>query len=131
MYNKLVGIFSVMLFSSTALAQDAVEAIPTDLGEMIKVLAEAAKGGKWSIVVSVGIMLLVFLATKIKFIGDLLPSSWKPWIAVSAGVLSSIAATGFATGNWITAVLNGLVTGAAASGFWDLVGKKLLKKKDA
>jgi len=89
----------------------------------------AAKGGEWSLFVAALIMVLVFLLTKVKFIDNLLPSASKPWIAAVAGILAAVATTVITTGNWLTAVLAGFTTGAAASGLWELIGKRILKKK--
>ena len=58
------------------------------------------------------------------------PKAAKPWVAAVAGVLAAIATTVITTGDWLSAVLNGLVTGAAATGLWELIGKRFLKKKE-
>lgn len=117
-----------------AFAQDAAEAVPgdldtEDLNQFIQMMLTAAKGGEWSIFVAALIMVLVFLATKIKFIDNLLPAAAKPWVAAVAGVLAAVATTVITTGDWLKALLSGLVTGTAATGLWELVGKRLLKKK--
>ena len=114
---------------SLAFAQDEAAA-PDELGELIPALIAAAKGGEWSVFVALVIMVLVFLATKVQFIDNVLPKAAKPWVAVIAGVLSAIAATVYTTGDWVQAILGGLVTGAAASGLWELIGKKFLKKSE-
>lgn len=122
----LVSFFATLFVTGTAFAQKEVPA-NDDIGGLLKGLIEAVKGSEWSVVVSLGIMILVYLATKVKFVKDWLPKAAKPWVAAIAGVLGAVAMTALTTGNWLTAILNGLVTGAAASGFWELVGKKLLK----
>ena len=76
-------------------------------------------------------MVLVFLLTKVKFIDNLLPAKAKPWIAAVAGILAAVATTVITTGNWLTAVLAGLTTGAAATGLWELIGKRVLARKSA
>ena len=125
-----------LLVPVLAFAQDvgpALEPVPhlapaEDFGELLNMLIEAAKGGEWSIFVAALIMVLVFLATKIKFIDNLLPAKAKPWVAAVAGVLGAVATVAMTTGDWLQAVLSGLVTGAAASGLWELIGKRFLKK---
>lgn len=96
--------------------------------ELVPAIIEAAKGGQWSLFASMLIMLLVFLMTKVEFIAKALPDAAKPWVAAAAGVLAAVGATAATTGNWGQAIMSGLVTGAAASGLWELVGKKLLRK---
>lgn len=109
------------LFPVIAFAQD------DELGGLIKGAVDAAKGGDWALLVSMAIMILVFLATKVPLLSKLLPDPAKPWVAAGAGVLSAVVATAMTTGDWLQAVLHGFVTGAAASGLWELVGRKLLK----
>lgn len=122
-----------MTIPAMAFAQDAAEAAPDvsgeDLNQFITMMIEAAKGGEWSIFVAALIMVLVFLATKIKFVDNLLPAAAKPWVAAVAGVLAAVATTVITTGDWVKALLSGLVTGTAATGLWELIGKRLLKKK--
>lgn len=111
-------------------AEEAAEAVPPEeLGDLISQLIAAAQGGQWSVFVALLIMVLVFLATKIEFIDNLIPNNAKPWVATVAGVLAAIASAAFTSGNWLQAILGGLVTGAAASGLWELIGKKVFKKK--
>lgn len=129
---KKIGtsLFALAFFMTPVLAfaQDAEEAVPEGLGELISAMVAAAQGGQWSIFAALVIMILVYLATKIKFIDDLLPKAAKPWVAAIAGVLAAVGATAYATGDWLSAILGGLVTGAAASGLWELIGKQFLKK---
>jgi hypothetical protein len=121
----LVGL-AAFLVPSLAFAQDLD---PEDLGALIPAVVAAAKGGEWSVFAALVIMILVFLATKIPFVDNLLPKGAKPWVATIAGVLAAVAGTAFTTGDWMQAILGGLVTGAAASGLWELVGKHFMKSK--
>lgn len=125
-----------LLVPALAFAQDAApeaaEAPATeDLNELINLMISSAQGGEWSIFVAALIMVLVFLLTKIKFIDNLMPKAAKPWVAAVAGVLAAVATSVIATGDWLQAILSGLVTGAAATGLWELIGKRVLKKKEA
>jgi uncharacterized membrane protein len=118
-----------MLVPALAFAQDAAPAAPeADISEFVQMMITAAKGGEWSLFVAALIMVLVFLTTKVKFIDNLIPNKAKPWIAAVAGILAAVATTVITTGNWLTAVLAGLTTGAAATGLWELIGKRFLKK---
>lgn len=125
---------AAMLVPTLAFAQDAAEPAADvsmdELNQFIQMMITAAKGEEWSIFVAALIMVLVFLATKIKFVDNLLPKAARPWVAAVAGVLAAVATTVITTGDWLKAVLSGLVTGTAATGLWELVGKKLLKKKE-
>lgn len=127
LFTLVALLVPVLAFAQDA-APEATEAPTEDFGELLNMLIEAAKGGEWSIFVAALIMVLVFLATKIKFIDNLLPAKAKPWVAAVAGVLGAVATVAMTTGDWLQAVLSGLVTGAAASGLWELIGKRILKK---
>lgn len=127
LFTLVALLVPVLAFAQDA-APEATEVPAEDFGELLNVLIEAAKGGEWSIFVAALIMVLVFLATKIKFIDNLLPAKAKPWVAAVAGVLGAVATVAMTTGDWLQAVLSGLVTGAAASGLWELIGKRILKK---
>jgi len=124
--KKLYGMLltlAVLLVPTTAFAQ---EVDPNDLGELINVAITAAKGGDWSLLISVVLMFLVYLATKVSFIKNWLPKAARPWVVAISGVVLAIAVTASTTGDWLSAAFNGLVTGAAATGLWELVGKKFL-----
>lgn len=125
--NWLLGLF-VLFIPVLAFAQDG-EAVPEGLGELVSSLITAAQGGEWSVFVSLVIMVLVFFAQKVPFVRNLLPKAVKPWVAAIAGVLAAVAATAFTTGDWFQAILGGLVTGAAASGLWELIGKRFMGSK--
>jgi len=127
LFTLVALLVPVLAFAQTA-APDVTEEASKDFGELLNVMVNAAKGGEWSLFVAALIMVLVFLATKIKFIDNLLPTKAKPWVAAVAGVLGAIATVAMTTGDWLQAILSGLVTGAAASGLWELVGKHFLKK---
>jgi len=127
LFTLVALLVPVLAFAQDA-APEATEVPAEDFGELLNMMITAAKGGEWSLFVAALIMVLVFLATKIKFIDNLLPASAKPWVAAVAGVLGAVATVAMTTGDWLQAVLSGLVTGAAASGLWELIGKRFLKK---
>lgn len=127
LFTLVALLVPVLAFAQDA-APEATEAPTEDFGELLNMMIAAAKGGEWSLFVAALIMVLVFLATKIKFIDNLLPAKAKPWVAAVAGVLGAVATVAMTTGDWLQAVLSGLVTGAAASGLWELIGKRILKK---
>jgi hypothetical protein len=130
MLNKLSALFLslvVLAVPSLAFAQTAGAPPSDDLGGMVSLIVDAAKGGQWGVFASLAIMILVFLATKVPFVQDWLPSAARPWVAAGAGVLGAVAATVLTTGDWVQAILSGFLTGAAASGLWSLVGRHVLK----
>jgi uncharacterized membrane protein len=127
LFTLVALLVPVLAFAQDA-APEATEVPAEDFGELVNMMISAAKGGEWSLFVAALIMVLVFLATKIKFIDNLLPAAAKPWVAAVAGVLGAVATVAMTTGDWLQAVLSGLVTGAAASGLWELIGKRILKK---
>jgi len=123
MKKLILALTMVSLTPAVAFAQVA----EAELGGLINGIIEAVKGGNWQLAASTGIMLCVFLATKT----SLLPwvkGKHAQWWAAGTGIASAFAATWATSGDWKAAAMNGLVTGAAASGLWSLVGKHLLNK---
>ena len=92
--------------------------------ETVDILLAAIDGGQWPIVVGVAIMAIVWLARHI--LGERLPATWAPLVASGLGLLSGVAALLCAGVEWPRALLLGLVSGAAASGWWSLLGRRFL-----
>jgi hypothetical protein len=90
---------------------------------------EAAKGGNWGLALAGILMLLVWVLRK--FVVKTLSPAAMPWVAAIAGVVGAVAANVQAGESWGTAVMSGLMTGAAASGLYSLVGKKFLGTSSA
>lgn len=124
--NKIVFGLCTLL-PATVVAQ-AAEQAPEGLEELLPAALEAAQGGKWGIFAALLIMVLVHFVTKVKFVKNLLPKEAKPWVAAIAGVVASIVTTVLTTGDWVQAILGGLVTGSAAVGLWEMLGRKLSGK---
>lgn len=99
--------------------------------ELLGPLVEAAQGGKWSLFVSLLIMILVWLATKAPLIRDWIKGEAKIWTAAVAGILGAFATSLFAESvgddgvDWLKVIMEGLSVGLAAGGLWSLVGRKL------
>lgn len=110
------------------------EAVPPAEGlDMIQGLIEAAQGGKWSLFVSLLIMVLVWAATKAPFIKDFIKGEAKIWTAAVAGLLGAFATALFVDAqdgsvDWLKVSLEGLSVGLAAGGLWSLIGRKIAKK---
>lgn len=119
---------TIMLTSSVAAAQDVPEGLDA-LGPLI----EAAQGGKWSLFVSLLIMMLVWLATKAPVVKDWIKGEARIWTAAVAGMLGAFATSifvGHTEGavDWMAAILEGLSVGLAAGGLWSLIGRKVMGK---
>lgn len=125
---SLLTFASAWLMSGLAFAQDAP--VPPEGLEALPVLIEAAQGGQWSLFVSLLIMVLVWLTTKMPGLKDLIKGEAKIWTAAVAGILGAVATSVYVgdthdAAGWISAVLQGLTVGLASGGLWSLVGRKV------
>ena len=81
------------------------------------------------------VMVLVFAARKL--FANVIESKHLTWLSMILGMLASLAASllnlnaSSSPMDILGALSNGLMVGAAASGFWSLLGKKLLGDKPA
>lgn len=103
-------------------------AIQDDPMAILTAAQEAAKGGHWSIFVSLVIMGLVYVVTKVPFIDSKLKGGRKIWVAAVAGVLLAVATTAFTTGDWVRAIFDGLSAGLGATGLFELVRRSAAKQ---
>lgn len=98
-----------------------------DVPGLVQALAQAVKDRDWALVVAFAILLLVALANfvliKMGVLRDEVRKAALPWIASISATLVLSASTLIAGGSWWQAILAGLVTGAAATGLWELVFK--------
>jgi hypothetical protein len=102
---------------------------PRDLDEAFDLIAlavDAFKRKKYGVFTGILIMLAVFFFQRSR-LGARLPKSAAPWLACGIAVAASIATVLIAGRPPLTALAHGVVLGAAASGFWELAGKHLLK----
>ena len=100
--------------------------MPTNLTDIVMGLIESIQGGHWSIFASVFIMLLVTTVTKIPVISKMIKGKAKVWIAAISGMLMATAMTAFSTeGDWVRAIVDGLSVGLGATGFFELVRRKV------
>ena len=82
--------------------------------------------------VGMTIMLLVFVFNK--FFHAKVKKEHLALVSASIGVLSAVAmnmmalAVGSQPMEWVSAIMAGLTMGAAASGFWSLIGKMVVDK---
>ena len=126
-FNWLLMLAVVILISGFSyMAYGQTTPIPgDDPGSFVKYFVEAFQGGNWALAIGLVIMLGVWLTSKFLKVNN----EWLPLISSVYGVLGSILASVIAGQSWVDAVVNGLVIGTSASGFWSLLGKHLLPKK--
>jgi hypothetical protein len=115
-----------------AVATPAAPPTNVEPGSMILSLVAALQAGKWYVAIGIAISLLTWLLDVIvtRFRENPIPRWLVPWIAAALGMASAVVAALIAGADIATALVGGLVTGKAASGFWSLVGKHLLTSKD-
>ena len=122
----LMGLVVILISGFSYMAYGQTTPIPgDDPGSFVKYLVEAFQGGNWALAIGLVIMLGVWLTSKFLKVNN----EWLPLISSVYGVLGSILASVIAGQSWVDAVVNGLVIGTSASGFWSLLGKHLLPKK--
>jgi len=121
----LATLLIILLRVGFAAAQEALPTkLDTDPGSFAQDMYTAFTAKEWGIFVGCLIMFLVWFIRL--FVLVKLPSDWLPWVASGMGVLLSIGVDLTSKVPWWKAVLNGLLVGAAASGLWSQVGKKVL-----
>lgn len=127
MRKFLLLLLPLCLLPVLALAQaptgDPVVEEAINLG---KELVKAARGGDWNLVAVSSLTLLVWFARKLAFLKKI-PPDYLPWVTVGTAVVTVIAANLQAGWGWWQSISGGAVTGLAASGFWSLAGKHILK----
>lgn len=123
---SLFALVSTSIFCFGVFGQ--VPETPTEAQEMFKLLIEAYKAGQWSILAGLVIMLAIFAFNKTK-LGDLIDKKYIPWVSVSLGVVATVGTALIAGIPVETSVLQGLTTGTAAIGFWELIFKHVLRGK--
>ena len=113
---------------ATDVVPPEVPDIGEDVGGFIDEIVNAFNAKDWGIFAGLIIMALVWILKK--FVWKKLPVAALPWVAAGAGIAVAVA-TGLASGlTWWKAILNGLTVGAAASGLWSLLGKRIFGKND-
>lgn len=95
-------------------------------------LQEAFSKGQFGLGIAVLIMAVVWVVGRQPALqSKITDRNILAWISLGTGVVGSVL-TGIVAGqDWVTAVVNGLTVGAAASGLWSTVGKTALGAMDA
>ncbi len=132
----LAPLVVVAQLAPEAASADAAPEVPglEEAPGIVMKLIQAIQDKDWKLMVALIIMLLLVIANSIvmKFLPDDKRKIALPWIAVGTSCLLFSASVLIAGGSWWDAILAGFVTGAAATGLWELVGrhiKKLIAKK--
>ena len=110
-----------------------VAAVPPEGFDLITAMIEAAKGGQWSLFVSLLLMALVWLVTKAPVVSDFIKGEAKVWTSAIAGTVLAVGMAVFTSTpdtvmEWLSAIFSGLAVGLAATGLWELV-KRVIEKK--
>ena len=126
--TRIITFFATLFIATTAFAQEAVEAAPDGIQGIVAALVEAFKGGEWSIFASLIIMALVWGVTKAPFLSDKIKGRAKVWVAAVAGMVSAVAVTVIAGGDWGAAIVQGLTVGLGATGLFELIRRKVSKE---
>lgn len=97
--------------------------------ETVNLIVKAFQMGAWPIGVGLIIMLLVWVANRFG-LKEKVGEKWVPWIAAGLGILSTVGIA-LATGSlvWWQALIQGFLSGASATGFWELVFKHIPSAK--
>lgn len=94
-----------------------------DPGTHVEEIVSAVHNKEWGVVIGLVLMFVVYM---IGFFWQALPSAWLPWVSVFLGVITTSAIDLAAGHPWWRSVLSGFTTGSSATGFWELIGKKLV-----
>lgn len=101
---------------------------PAEAQEVFRLLIKAYKGGQWPVFSGLAIMLLVFAFNKLQ-ISKQIEKKYIPWVSVVLGLLTTVGTALIADVPLEMALLQGLTTGTAAIGFWELLFKHILRGK--
>ena len=109
---------------------DAIAPVTEDskLGTLIEKMVKAFNAKDWGIFAGLAIMIVIWGIKK--FIWKSLPVGALPWVSAGLGVAVAVATGLFAGLVWWKAILNGLTVGAAASGLWSMVGKRVFGENE-
>lgn len=123
-----------MLFGLLAvLVQVAPEADPVAL---ISSLMAALQSKNWAVVVALGVMGLVMILNRLVLPRMKIDKKWTPLISAIVGTVVSGASAlmavvaGLPLSDTLGLLLSGLLSGATATGLYELIGKHIFTKAD-
>lgn len=88
---------------------------------LVKSIIEAARSGKWALLVGLAIMLITWLLNTI--LKSKIPSKILPWIAIGLGVISQSAFALAQGSGWVDAIIGGICMGLTAAGSYSAIGR--------
>lgn len=106
---------------------DPIPDDPEEVILLIEQLINAAKGGNWQLFVGLLLTLLVWILRKVNVIA-FLPDKAVPWVSAAIGMVGFMGVALASGLDLTTALIQGFLTGAAAVGLWELLGKHFLPK---
>lgn len=90
---------------------------------IVEALVSAIGDGSIGVIVGASLTIIVFLLRRV--VSPVIPKKELPLFTSGLAVVLVVGA-GLAAGvDWLSALLSGLLVGAAAVGFWELLGKRL------
>ena len=130
---SLWALWIATFVASLAFAADAASlpaSLPVDDAPgLFSYVVSAFKAGYFAPAAAGVLTLLVYILTKTPVM-KFLPVKALPWVSLGAGVAAAVATNLLAQMPWYAAVIQGLTSGAAATGLWEAVFKYVLPKKD-
>ena len=97
-----------------------------DVEDSVIALVAAGKAQEWAIFAGILLMILVWAARK--FVFTRVSGPVVPWATAATGTLAYVAialATGVPV---LSAIFTGFLTGATATGLWELLGRQVLDR---
>ena len=103
---------------------------PKDPVQNVNMLIQAIKDGEWPLAAGLLLALLIVILNRVVRLQEIVGKKAVPWVAAGLAVVGTLS-TGLVAGlPWKGVLISGLLTGAAAIAFWELVLKHWLRKKD-
>lgn len=131
---RFLTITCLILFPVALLAQPAATPTMDDAPGLLGVTIESFRDGNWPLAIG-SLALLLFLIVgavngflaKMTSIPDATRKTILEWSVAAGGMLSAFGLALIGGADWLTSILAGFITGTAASGFWQLIVKKIVK----
>lgn len=107
---------------------DTIPVTYEDAEDAFIALLAAGKAGEWAIFAGLLLMLLIWVARK--FVFPRVEGPAVAWATAGVGTLAYIAVALAVGTPVLSAIVTGFMTGAMASGLWELIGRATLGRSD-